>query len=411
MMRDFQDKSSEAFQRLSWDALRNSINSLGRGLFCRSCIKSQLVSPAFTDVLAALVSLVNTKFPQVGKLLLTRIVLQLKRACKRNDMRQLLAATNVEVAVGFVKECGALLQDITSLCLRGVFERFRGILHEGEISKRVQFLIEGLFAIRKAKFQGSQLFVTNLILLSKNIRSLMRSLLMITWILRPTLMELCIMLLECCSQERTYLPYYGLLGQRLCMINKVHQENFEKCFVQQYSMIHRLETNKLLNVAKFFSHLFGTDALPWHVLAYIRLTEEDTTLSSRIFIKILFQELSKQLGLWLLKKRLEDPTMEDSFESIFPKDDPNSTQFAINFYTSIGLGGLTERLRDNLKSLPQQVPATAPLESWGQFGLMLVGLTTNLIKSWNQSVSVQKLTVAERGISLFWFISSSFWGL
>lgn len=35
----------------------------------------------------------------------------------------------------------------------GAFERFRGILHEGEIDKRVQFLIEGLFAIRKAKFQ------------------------------------------------------------------------------------------------------------------------------------------------------------------------------------------------------------------------------------------------------------------
>lgn len=103
------------------------------------------------------------------------------------------------------------------------------------------------------------------------------------------------MLLECCSQERTYLRYYGLLGQRFCMINKVHQENFEKCFVQQYSMIHRLETNKLRNVAKFFAHLLGTHALPWHVLAYIRLTEEDTTSSSRIFIKILFQVCKKIL--------------------------------------------------------------------------------------------------------------------
>ena len=105
----------------------------------------------------------------------------------------------------------------------------------------------------------------------------------------PSQMELCVMLLECCSQERTYLRYYGLLGQRFCKINKVYQENFEKCFVQQYSMIHRLETNKLRNVAKFFAHLLGTDALPWHVLSYIRLTEEDTTSSSRIFIKILFQ--------------------------------------------------------------------------------------------------------------------------
>jgi pre-mRNA-splicing factor CWC22 len=34
-------------------------------------------------------------------------------------------------------------------------------------------------------------------------------------------MELCTMLLECCSQERTYLRFYGLLGQRFCLINKV----------------------------------------------------------------------------------------------------------------------------------------------------------------------------------------------
>ncbi|KAL5550361.1 hypothetical protein UlMin_000537 [Ulmus minor] len=104
-------------------------------------------------------------------------------------------------------------------------------------------------------------------------------------------MELCIMLLEYCSREITYLRYYGLLGQHFCMINKVYQENFDKCFVQQYSMIHRLETNKLYNVTKFFAHLLGTFALPWHVLAYICLTVEDTTSSSPIFIKILFQEV------------------------------------------------------------------------------------------------------------------------
>ncbi|KAE9463276.1 hypothetical protein C3L33_04811, partial [Rhododendron williamsianum] len=164
-------------------------------------------------------------------------------------------------------------------------------------------------------------------------------------------MELCIMLLECCSQERTYLRYYGLLGQRFCMINKIHEDNFEKCFVKQYSNIHRLETNELLNVAKFFAHLLGTDALPWHVLAYIRLTEEDTTSSSRIFLKILFQELSEHLGIHLLNERLYDPTMQDTFESIFPKDNPKSARFAINFFTAVGVGGITESLREYMKSL------------------------------------------------------------
>ncbi|KAK8492953.1 hypothetical protein V6N13_038827 [Hibiscus sabdariffa] len=511
MMKETQDKSSVEYQRLTWDALRKSINGLvnkvnatniknivpeliaenlirGRGLLCRSCMKSQMASPGFTDVFAALVAVVNTKFPEVGDLLLRRIVLQLKRAYKRNDKPQLLAAVkfiahlvnqqvaheiialelltvllenptddSVEVAVGFVTECGSLLQDVSPKGLHGIFERFRGILHEGEIDKRVQFLIEGLFAIRKAKFQGypavrpeldlveqedqltheislqdeidpeialdifkpdpqflenekryeelkksilgeesedeegsdsgsgdeedddeenecdeedeEQVKIkdeteTNLVNLRRTIYlTIMSSVdfeeaghkLLKIKLEQGQEMELCVMLLECCSQERTYLRYYGLLGQRFCMINKVYQENFDKCFVQQYSMIHRLETNKLRNVAKFFAHLLGTDALPWHVLAYIRLTEEDTTSSSRIFIKILFQELSEHLGIRRLNDRLSDPTMQDSFESIFPRDNPKNTRFSINFFTSIGLGGITENLREYLKNMPRLI--------------------------------------------------------
>ncbi len=53
--------------------------------------------------------------------------------------------------------------------------------------------------------------------------------------------------------------------------------------------MHRLETNKLRNLAKFFAHLLATDALPWAVLSVLRLTEQDTTSASRIFIKYLFQ--------------------------------------------------------------------------------------------------------------------------
>ncbi|CAD6270179.1 unnamed protein product [Miscanthus lutarioriparius] len=192
MMRDVEDKSSPEYQRLTWDALKKSINGLvnkvnatniknivpelfaenlvrGRGLFCQSCIKSQMASPGFTDVFAALVAVVNTKIPEIGWLLLVRVVLQLKRAYKRNDKvvaHELVALElltvllenptddSVEVAVGFVKECGAMLQDLSPQGLHAIFERFRVILHEGEIDKRVQFLIEGLFAIRKAKFQG-----------------------------------------------------------------------------------------------------------------------------------------------------------------------------------------------------------------------------------------------------------------
>lgn len=59
--------------------------------------------------------------------------------------------------------------------------------------------------------------------------------------------------------------------------------------------------------------------------------------------------------------------MQESLESIFPKDNPKNTRFAINFFTSIGLGGITENLREYLKNMPrlimQQLKQVAESES------------------------------------------------
>ena len=57
----------------------------GKGLFVRSVMKSQVASPAFTSVYAALVAVINTKFPEIGDLLVSRLILQFRRAYKRND--------------------------------------------------------------------------------------------------------------------------------------------------------------------------------------------------------------------------------------------------------------------------------------------------------------------------------------
>ncbi len=62
---------------------------------------------------------------------------------------------------------------------------------------------------------------------------------------------------------RVLRRYFGLLAQRFCYIKREYQAVFEDCFRRQYSLIHRLETNKLRNVAKFFGHLLSTDAVSW----------------------------------------------------------------------------------------------------------------------------------------------------
>jgi pre-mRNA-splicing factor CWC22 len=118
------------------------------------------------------------------------------------------------------------------------------------------------------------------------------------------------MIYECCSQERTYLRFFGLLAQRFCLINPdLYSPLFYDMFAKQYQNVHKLEVNKLRNGAKFFGHLLYTEAISWSCLTIIRLTEDDTTSSSRIFIKILFQDLSENLGIEGLVKRLKDETL------------------------------------------------------------------------------------------------------
>ena len=167
------------------------------------------------------------------------------------------------------------------------------------------------------------------------------------------------MLVECCSQERTYLTYYGLIGQRFCDVDFKYQDAVHKVFAEKYETIHRLEINRLRNVAKFFAHLLATDALPWTAFECIHMNEDETTSSSRIFVKVLCQELATRLGIAKLRERffVPDERMQYVFRNAFPRDTPRNTRFAINFYTSIGLGALTDELRVHLANAPKRVIA------------------------------------------------------
>merc|ERR1719456_1851152 len=203
LQEEIEDKTSPEFQRQAWEALRKSINGLvnkvnvsniknlveelfqenlirGRGLFIRALIRAQMASPGFTHVFAALLAIINSKLPDIGDLLIRRVILQFRRAYKRNDkivttaaikfmahlvnqkvVSELLAlhvATlllervtddSIEVCVSFLQECGQALEELSPGGTMAIFERFRTILHEGEIDKRVQYIIEGLFEIDK----------------------------------------------------------------------------------------------------------------------------------------------------------------------------------------------------------------------------------------------------------------------
>ena len=162
-------------------------------------------------------------------------------------------------------------------------------------------------------------------------------------------MELVNMVIECCSQERSYLTFYGLVSERFCKLNRVWNEPFERAFETCYDTIHRYESNRLRNIARLFGHLLANDAISWTVLQAIEMNEDDTTSSSRIFVKIMMQEVTESMDLPTLSERFADPEIKTLCTGMFPLDNPKNTWFSINYFTSIGLGALTEDMREHLK--------------------------------------------------------------
>lgn len=498
---------------MAWEALKKSVNGLvnkvntanikfvvpelfgenlvrGRGLFCQSLLKAQHASLPFTPIYACLAAICNTKLPQVGELLVKRLIIRFRKAFKRNDKAVCLSSTmfiahlvnnqvvhemvaaqilllllqkptddSVEIAVGLMREVGLFLEEMSPTIAHAVFDQFRNILHEADLDRRTQYMIEVLFQIRKDKYKDNPVIKEELDLVeeedqithriglddeietqdSLNIfkfdpdweqneaeyKKLKAEILgegsddedgesgdesgsesedeedqemqameikdqsnadLVN--LRKTIYlsiqssadpeeaahklmklklpvgqepELVSMIVESCAQEKVYLKFMGLLGERFARLNRMWMELFEESFVKYYSTIHRYETNKLRNIARFFGHLLATDSIGWHVLSTIHLNEEETTSASRIFIKILFEDLQENMGTAKLKTRLGEELLQPSLQGIFPRDDAKNIRFSINYFTSIKMGFLTEDMRTFLANMPRPaLPAPPP---------------------------------------------------
>ena len=483
------DSKSEEYQKIMWDLLSKSINGIinkvnvsniqniiyelfnenllrGQGLLIKCIIRGQLTSSNYTPIYAALICVLNSKLPFIGNLFVRRYISLFKKAYKESNKIQCISTTkmiahlinyrvvdsllafeilmlclenqtddSLELACNFLIECGEFLSDEDANMTNDIFEKLRSILEEGNVDKRIQYIIENLFKIRKNNFKGHESvkeeldlvedkdIITHRIFLDDEIKTeeelnefhyddkydenekiwkqfrecilgpedendeeeekmsshiegteksisefpevkqikgkdiiydlseqdLVKYRKMIYMIVVSSIDfeecchkllkqnvreglegEMVNMIIECCVQERTYLKFYGLLSERLCLLKDVYKHNYEKQFDLQYIKLHRLETNKLRNLANLYGHLLYTEAVDWMILSVIKLTEDDTTASSRIFLA------------------------KDEYVGMFCRENPTYTRFCINFFTAIGLGYLTDELRaflENVKNI------------------------------------------------------------
>ena len=179
-------------------------------------MKAQASSLPFTPVFAALASIVNTKLPQVGELVLTRLsvssegllnettecvvcfllpVGQASNFCQvvcnstttfiahlvnQAVAHEIIALQilvlllerptddSIEIAVGFTREVGTFLAENSPKANATVFERFRAVLNEGSVSHRVQYMIEVLMQVRKDKYKENPILPEGLDLVEED---------------------------------------------------------------------------------------------------------------------------------------------------------------------------------------------------------------------------------------------------
>ncbi|KAL3622339.1 hypothetical protein CASFOL_033750 [Castilleja foliolosa] len=203
-------ENSIVYQRLKWQSMEKRINQLvskvnisniqpvadqimnlqqnlitARGPFCRAIMKSQSGCPHSSDVYASLVAIINSKFPDVGLLLVKRVVLQFKEAYDHKDEKKLRktskflahlinqevvyevvaldvmllllgnpSSDNIGVAVSFCLECGqSLLCSIPHHKIDEIIREFNRVLKKGVLRKSVQVSIVRLLAARRSRFR------------------------------------------------------------------------------------------------------------------------------------------------------------------------------------------------------------------------------------------------------------------
>ncbi|NXM22482.1 CWC22 factor, partial [Ploceus nigricollis] len=198
MQEQITDKNSLAYQRMSWEALKKSINGLVNKVnvsnieniihellqenivrgshYLAKLVLLQLRVGVVSNVLKCGILQCNCvrnfffhmlKFP--GLFLLQQLCLTSSKfvahLMNQNVAHEVLCLEmltlllerptddSIEVAIGFIKESGLKLTEVSPRGINAIFDRLRHILHESKIDMRVQYMIEVMFAVRKDGFK------------------------------------------------------------------------------------------------------------------------------------------------------------------------------------------------------------------------------------------------------------------
>lgn len=161
--------------------------------------------------------------------------------------------------------------------------------------------------------------------------------------------------IEYVGMEKTFNRDLAVIVQMLCRVKKENKSITEELFKVNYDQTYSYTIHRITNIACLYAYLLANDEITWAVLEAILLTEEDTNSAQRVFIRILVEELAKNMSYDGFLRRLKDPQVEQWTSGIFPTDTIEHAEFASAYFTEIKLERICENLNKRIAEMAEEI--------------------------------------------------------
>ena len=157
------------------------------------------------------------------------------------------------------------------------------------------------------------------------------------------------------GMERTYNRILSVIVQFLCRARKDNRKITEELFKANYDQTYAYNVHRITNISSLYAYLLANDEISWAILQSLRLTEEETNSAQRVFIRILVEELAKNMSYDGIMRKLREPDVAVYTQGLFPDDTLDHAEFASAYFTEIKLGLLCENLNKKIEKMRLEI--------------------------------------------------------
>ncbi|CAI6358713.1 unnamed protein product [Macrosiphum euphorbiae] len=163
---------------------------------------------------------------------------------------------------------------------------------------------------------------------------------------------LCLEYLEYCFEKKAvFNKHFADIIQICCTLNPYMVASLELIFRLIVNVVEQSQMNSLKNLAKLFAQLLSSNSISWKIFSAARLSKIIYSYHYQEYFTELFKRLILLMGRNAVKKRILDPSLQQSFTGLLPLKEGlySNFFFCYIFLASINLYDVIVPFQESLR--------------------------------------------------------------